>query len=584
MNNKEISEILREVGACYEILDKNRFRSVAYLRVADTIEHLSEDINYLYEKGKISEIPSVGKNIAGYLTELLTSKQVKHFNALKKKFPKAFFTLMKLPGFGSKTAYKLTNVLNITDKQNALNELEKAVLNHRISAIEGFGEKSEKDILLSIQKFKQKQDNKSGILLVRAKNIAGKYLEYLKMSEWVIEAHALGSLRRGKEMVGDIDIAVASNKPIKAIEHFIAYPQVASVIEKGVVAATVLLKNNLQIDLMVEPSQSFGALLQHFTGSKQHNIKLREIAIKKGMSLSEHGIKTKTKMIQIKNEQEFYQKIGMQWIPPELREDHGEIEAAQKKALPKLIELSDIKGDLHLHSNYNLKPAHDMGENSFQEIIHKAQAKKYQYVGFSEHNPSKKNTLNEIMLIMKARKLIIDKLKYSTKSTRVNIFNMLEIDILSDGSLALPDSVFEFIDAAIVSIHSSFNINQNDMTKRVLRGLAHPKVKIFAHPTTRLLGEREQIKLDWQAVFDYCKDHSIALEINSSPYRLDLPDDLIKKAIDNGNKLVINSDAHRISDMDLINYGVNQARRGWSQKYAILNTLEYNEIRKWLTG
>lgn len=585
MNNKQIAQSLREVAAVYTIKDENRFRIIAYERAAESIEHLAQELEDVWKEGKLKEIPGIGENIASYLDELFKNGHVKHFEQLKKNLPKAMFALLKLPGFGAKKAYKLAVKLKIKDNQDPYQALKQAANSHKISIIEGFGEKSEQEILQSLQSFYKKEAKLSRMLLFQAFEVAKRIVDYLKMSKYVDQVYPLGSLRRMFETVGDIDIAVSSDNPKEVIDHFTKYPSVERLLEKGEVTSSIVLKSGVQIDLMIQPPSGFGALLQHFTGSKQHNIKLREYALKKGVSLSEHGIKRGNELKKIKTEEEFYHKLGLPLIPPELREDRGEIEVAIKNSLPELVDISDIRGDLHVHSNYDLEPSHDLGENNFEEILKKAEELGYQYIAFSEHNPAlSNNSQDSINTIMKVRKQSIDKIIYSTKITRVKILNMLEVDILTNGELALPSNSFEYIDAMIVSIHSSFNMPRDAMTKRILKGLSFPKVKVLGHPTGRLLEKRESIQADWDLIFEFCSKKKIALEINANPYRLDLPDTLVKEALKYGCKFVIDTDAHRLVEMDLLKFGVSVARRGWAEKSDILNTLPYNEFREWLTG
>jgi len=324
--------------------------------------------------------------------------------------------------------------------------------------------------------------------------------------------------------------------------------------------------------------------LQHFTGSKHHNVALREYALKKGLSLSERGIKLLNddkKLIEFKKEEDFYKYLGLDWITPELRENLGEIELAQKNSLPNLVQLSDIKGDMHIHSDYPLDSSHDYGNASMEDMVQKAISLGYEYFGFSEHNPSVTNhSKNEIYTILERRKNKIEQIKESNKSIR--IINLLEIDILANGELALDEKSFDLIDAAIVSIHSSFNSPRDKMTKRILSGLAHPKAKIFAHPTGRLLNQRPGYDVDWDELFKFVAEQNKALEINAWPERLDLPDIMVKNAKDRGVKFVIDTDSHALSHMDNMFYGVSVARRGWCEKKHILNTLPASEFVAWI--
>jgi len=384
----------------------------------------------------------------------------------------------------------------------------------------------------------------------------------------------------------------------EVVDWFVNYPKKDKIIEKGPTGASIVLDNGRQVDLRVQKPLAYGAMLQYFTGSKNHNIHLREMALKQGLSLSEYGITRsaprerariatsaksgiKPAIYEFAREEEFYQALGTEWIPPELREDTGEIEASLVYKLPKLISLKDIKGDLHVHSNYPLEPSHDLGNNSFAEMISKAKKLGYSYIGFAEHSPSVNNhTSDQIYSILLKRKKIIEQLKLTSKVVRV--INLLEVDILSNGNLSIEDKSLDLLDGAIASVHSSFNQSKGQMTERILKALGNRHVRILGHPTGRLIGKREAYEADWLKIFNYCKNHNIALEINAWPDRLDLPDTLVRQAISIGTKLVISTDAHADDQMELMTFGVSVARRGWTQKSDILNTLGYNEFYLWL--
>jgi DNA polymerase (family 10) len=438
--------------------------------------------------------------------------------------------------------------------------------------------------------------------------IALELIAYLTKLKEVERVDILGSLRRKVATIGDIDLSIVTRDPKKVIAHFVQYPKVRKITDQGEKGATVLLSIGRQVDLRVQDPASYGAMLQYFTGSKHHNIKLREFALRKGLSLSEHGIKSVNKnaklhmpngkfnskkgLYEFKTEEAFYNAIGLDWMPPEMREDAGEIEAALRQAqgkpsgLPKLVELKNIKGDLHIHSSYDLEPSHDLGANSLEELLNEAANLNYSYIGLSDHNPSVGNhSQKEIMSIMKKRQETLRKRHTAwQKKTgkKVELFILLETDIQPSGELALPDAAFEFLDGTLVSIHSSFTMSKADMTQRILSGLSHPKAKIFAHPTARLLGERAGIDADWNNIFEFALKNNKALEINSWPQRLDLPDLLVRQAIKKGIKLVIDTDAHATREMNNMQYGIDVARRGWCEAKDILNTLEYTMLKQWL--
>jgi DNA polymerase (family 10) len=582
MTNMEIAELLRAVAASYQLKneEKNRFKIIAYQRAADAIEHASSELKDLWDDGKLKEVPGVGESIASHLDELFRTGGSKHFDSVMKGLPKEMFDLMEVPGIGAKTALKLVNKLGI----KSVSELEKAAKAGKIAILEGFGEESQADIVRSIEETKGRTKRH---LLPYAAGIAGEVINWLVKSNYVKRADSLGSLRRQASTVGDIDIAVATTNPQEALSHFVKYPKKTRVLEKGDRTASIILPGDVQVDVMVQPPDSYGALLQHFTGSKHHNIALREYALKKGLSLSEYGIKIKGKLEKFPSEEVFYKKLGMDYIPPELREDAGEIEAAVTHKLPNLVEIKDIKSDLQIHSDFDIETSHDIGESSMQEIVLKAEELGYEYLAFTEHNPShSKHNEREVLNLLKRKAEAIEKLNYSfvkSKCKRVKkVFNSLEIDILPDGGLAIPERALSLLDFALVSIHSSFRGSRDAMTKRVLTSLAYPKVKILAHPTTRKLNEREGIELNWPEIFEYCLKGEKWLEINADPARLDLPDTLVREAVKAGVKLTLGTDAHHKDGLNNMVFGVSVARRGWAEKTDIVNTRGLNEFEKML--
>jgi DNA polymerase (family X) len=586
MSNQELAKLLRNVAAAYTIKDERKFhfQIVAYQNAADTINGLTKEVKDFYKEGRLEEIPGIGQTLMSRLEELFKKGKVSHFEWALKGIPKAVFPLLDVPSFGPKKAYRLIKEFNLNDPNSILGDLEKVAKANKIAPLKGFGEKSQDDILRVITEFRQGAGKTTRMTLPYAQEVADKIVKYMRTCPAVLGIEPLGSLRRQVATIGDIDLAAASSDPKAVLEHFTQYPYMERVIEKGDVSSSILTSGGKQIDLLIQPPQRFGSLLQHFTGSKSHNVHLREYALRKGLSLSEYGIKyikEKDRSLKFDTEEKFYEAIGLPWIPPEIREDQGEIEAAENNKLPILIELSDIKGDLHLHSNYPIEPSHDLGKNSFAEILAKADKLGYEYVGFSEHNPSQaKHSPEQIYEILQKRNEKIEQIKSEIKNVR--IFKLLETDILPNGTLAIDNKSLGILDASVVAVHSVFNMNKNDMTKRVIAGLSHKKAKILAHPTGRILNERPGYELDWEKIFEFCKANNKALEINSWPDRLDLPDSIIRSAVNAGVKMVINTDSHAVWQMDLEKYGVSMARRGWATKNDILNTLSYNEFLDWL--
>lgn len=617
MNNREISKILNQVAAAYTVLGENRFKIIAYERASEIIGKSNVEVKELWQEGKLDSLPGIGKAMMSHMDELFKSGKVKHFDSIFKKLPSGMFTLIEIPGFGPQKAYKLAKIFKLNNANTAVKILLGAAKSGKIADLDGFGAKSQRDIIEALEAYTKGQTKEVRMPLPYAYAIAEKIINYLRECKDVSEAFPLGSLRRFVSTIGDIDIAVSTDNTNAVLDWFLKYPKKSAIIEKGPRGATIQLESGSKIDLRVQKPQSFGSMLQYFTGSKQHNIRLRELALKKGLSLNEYGIKLlnksvkrlatseqnfnkENKIYEYAQEENLYNALGLNWIAPELREDRGEIEAAHRRyavagkpsvnaqdkssGLPNLVDLNDIKGDLHVHSNYNIEPSHDLGASSVEELLKRASELGYEYLGISDHNPSTGNhTPGRIISIMKARKSNFAHFLSSIKSVRTHLFTMMEIDILKDGKLAIPEEAFEYLDAGIVSIHSGFNMNKENMTKRILQGLSHPKAKIFAHPSGRLLGKRVGYDVNWDELFKYCGSNNKALEINSFPERLDLADDLVREAIKKSVRLVINTDSHDKSHMSLMKYGVYVARRGWAQKDDILNCLSYNSMSKWLS-
>lgn len=597
MTNLEIADLLNAVSAAYKLKggSGSQFKVVAYERAADAVEHLSSEAKDLWDEDKLEEVAGIGKSIASHLDGIFKTGKSKHFEKIMGDLPPAMFELLKVSGIGPKTAFRLAKELKINPKE-PLSDLAQKAKKGMISELDGFTELTEEGIVKSL---KEVQGKSKRMLLPYASELALEIIEWLKSNENIKEARPLGSLRRKASTVGDIDIAVAARDPVEALEHFCSYPNATRVIEKGDRSASIMLPGDRRADIIASETDAYGALLQHFTGSKHHNVALREYALKHNLSLSDYGIyvidaKGNKKLNKIKTEKEFYARLGMQWIPPELREDRGEIEAALNNKLPNLIELKDVRSDLHMHSNFDIETSHDLGQSSMQEHIDKASGLGYEYIAFTEHNPSKsKHGDTQIIELIKRKKEIINEINYSQVKTSekvsnkkekgvIKVFNSLEIDMLTKGGLSVPEKGLDLLDFALASIHLSFRLSKRKMTDRVITSMEHPKVKIFAHPTGRKLNEREGVELDWEKLFDFCKSHDKWIEINASPSRLDLPDILVKEAVENGVKLTMGTDAHHIDQMDLMEYGISVARRGWASSEDVVNTRSLKEFEEML--
>lgn len=604
MSNSELAKLLRSVAAAYEIKhpkDKNnRFRIIAYERAAEAIDHSTTEIKDLWEDDKLDQVPGIGSAIGEHINELFKTGEIKHFEELFEGLPPAMFEIIQIPGIGPKRAYKLSKELGITKVQGAIQKLIHAAEKGKIRELEGMGEQSELQILETIREVKEKSKR---FPLPYAQAVADEILKYMQKNPHVKRIDTLGSLRRQVSTIGDVDIAIASEEPEEIINHFTNYPKKTKLIEAGQATAAILVAGGIHIDLMIQPSEAYGALLQHFTGSKEHNVALRTFAQTKGLSLSEYGISPTSKRGRLKepprtkrrplkelklfdSEQEFYKALGLDWIPPELRENTGEIEAALEHKLPDLVEPKDLRGDLHLHSSIPSQTSHDAGAHSPAEMAQEAERLGYEYIALTEHNPRLDKSEDKIIDVLKRKKENIEQINTRRGSSREKrlkkVFNSLEVDVRPNGELALPQKAFDHLDFIVAAIHSSFRGTREKQTKRILRALEYPKVKILAHPTGRMLGAREGMEVNWSKVFEVCVKKNIWLEINSWPERLDLPDTLVREAIAVGAKLVISTDSHARDQMELIRYGVSVARRGWAQKKDIVNTLGYNDFVKLL--
>lgn len=609
VTNQEIVQLLRNMAAALLIKGENRFRIIAYEKAADSVEHLTSELKDYWDEGKLKDVPGIGDTLASHIDELFRTGKVAHFERTFHGLSPALFTFLLIPGIGPKRAHRLTQEFHITDPKTAVAELEQVAKSGKIAVLPGWGEKSQSEVLAAIEAYKKGQIKEKRMNLPFADVLAQEVIAFVYTLPGVKQVDVLGSLRRKVATIGDIDLAAATIYPEKTAEQFVRYPKVKKIIDQGPKGATVLLSVGRQVDLRVQQPVSYGSMLQYFTGSKNHNIRLREFALKQGLSLSEHGIKVigKSKILNPKSknynkdrniyeydtEEGFYNAVGLPWIPPEIREDRGEIEIALQGKLPHLVETSDLKGDLHIHSNYDLQPSHDVGSSSFEELLDEAAGLGYEYIGISDHNPSLGNhSESEVVEILHKRREMFEHIYNSwskrvkpfnsTQGNRVQMFIMLEVDILPTGKLALPEKAFAYVDAVVISVHSRFDMSREAMTKRILNGLSHPKAKIVGHPTGRLLGSRESYEVNWEKIFEFCKNKQKALEINSWPERLDLPDMLVYEAVKKGVQLIISTDSHDKKHMQLMPFGVSVARRGWAQPQDILNTLPYNEFKKWL--
>ncbi len=571
--NKEVITMLKEILAAMEVKDFNNFRVRAYQNAISILENLTVSIQDLWENKRLGEIPGIGPGIEAHLNEFFTEGSVNEFEEIKKDLPEGMFSLIGLRGIGAKRAYKLALAFKLDKREDALEKIKIAAEKGKIQILEGFGEKMEKAILEAVEEQKLTKNKKIRFLLPQAEEIVERIKEYMKGCEFVIEMEACGSFRRKNATIGDLDIPISTKEPEKVINYFLDFPEIAEVLVVGDKKASVVLTNEVQVDIRVSEPQSYGSMLQYFTGSKQHNILLRNFALNKGMSLSEYGIKKGDTLKEFSDEKGFYNELGLPLIPPEIRNGNNEIDFAQKNSLPRLIELNDIKGDLHSHTNFS------DGVDTLEDMVESAKKLGYEYIGITDHAPSiQSRGLGTVLKIISDTRKKIDEINSSQND--IKVFFGYEVNILVDNSLSLPDDILKNLDYVIAGIHSGFSQDRETVTKRILSAIENPYVSIISHPSGRMLNERDPADPDWNKVFSAARDNNVLLEINSQPSRLDLPDDLIKIAIDWGVDLVINSDAHSMSELNFMKYGIYMARRGWAEKKNIVNSLKYDEFVK----
>jgi len=566
-------------------MDGVQFKPRAYEKAALEIESLDTEAKEIYEKGGIDalmNIPGVGKGIAEHLRDLFEKGHFKEYEDLRKKMPVSISELTAVEGVGPKMVKTLWEKLKIRN----LEDLEKAAKAGKIKVLEHFGEKSEQKILKGIEFLK-----KSG-----GRRVLGHVFSEIKALEKAIQefpetdtAIVAGSVRRRKETIGDIDILVASSKPEKVMERFVGLPFVAHIYAHGKTKTAVKLKNGLDADLRVVPAESFGSALNYFTGSKDHNVALREIAVKKGYKLNEYGLWKGRKMVAGKTEEEIYTALGLRYIEPEMRENTGEIEAARlgrsgilkevrSPMLPKLIDYGDLKGDLQTQTNWT------DGENSIEEVAKAAMDAGLEYIAITDHTKSLAMTggSDEMKLLKQMTEIARINKKFSIQYSAFKILMGAEVNIGKDGTLDISDEVLAKLDIVGASVHSHFNLSRAEQTKRVIRAMENPNVDIIFHLTGRLINKRGPIELDIGEIIKAAKRTGTILEINAFPDRADIKDEYVRKCIEAGVKMSIDSDAHSVEHFKLLDFGVAQARRGWAEKKDIINTLPVEKMLKML--
>ncbi len=557
-HNADIAAAFEEIADLLEIENANPFRVRAYRNAARVVGGLPREAAAMLAGGEdLAELPGIGKDLAGKIAELVKTGDTAVLQDLHRHTPQGLVELLRLPGLGPKKVRALHDQLHV----ETVAQLHRALKDGRVADLAGFGEQTEKRLLQALE---TKPASSGRMKLAVAAQYAEPLADYLRKCPGIGAVAIAGSYRRGRETVGDIDIVAAAEDAAPVMERFIAFPETARVVSRGPTRSTILLRSGLQVDLRVVAAESYGAALVYFTGSKAHNIAIRLIGLKRGLKNNEYGAFRGKRRVSGETEESVYRAIGLPWIAPELREDRGEIEAARTKTLPDLVEVRDLRGDLHAHTT-----ATD-GHDSLRDMVLGAKAMGYEYVAITEH--SRHLTVAHGLDPARLAKQIAQIDAINRQRPGIHVLKGIEVDILEDGSLDLPDSILVRLDLVVAAVHSKFNLSRARQTERILRALDHPYVTILAHPSGRLIGEREPYDVDMASILKKAKDRGRFMELNAHPDRLDLLDSQCRMARDLGVLVSINTDAHSIDDYANMRFGVGQARRGWLGKQDVLNT------------
>ncbi len=568
MINQQIARIFNRIADLLEIKGENPFRVRAYRNAARTIESLGKNLQEMVEqKQDLTSLPGIGKDLAGKINEIVETGNLSKLEELEKRVPPGLVELLKVEGLGPKRIKVLHDKLGIT----RLEELRDAASQNRIRELPGFGKKLE-DLILKGVVLAKKEGRRFRWSL--AESYVTEILDHLKKAPGLKNVQVAGSFRRKKETVGDLDILVTASEPGKVIEHFVRFPGIKNVISQGRTRSTVILSSDLQIDLRAVEKESYGSALHYFTGSKAHNIAIRTIAQKAGLKINEYGIFKRDRRIAGREEADIFKAVGLTFIEPELRENRGEIQAARAGRLPHLITLKDIRGDLHMHTTWS------DGRYSVEEMAEAARALGYSYIAITDH--SKRMTITKGL---DDRRLLaqgdeIDRVRRNIRD--ITVLKGIEVDILEDGSLDLSDEALSTLDIVLAAVHSKFKLSREKQTRRIMRALDNPYVNVIAHPTGRLLGEREAYQVDMERVMEKALERGCFLELNSQPARLDLNDVNLKMARDMGVRIAISTDSHNTDSLRFMRYGINQARRGWLEPQDVINARPLDKLLKLL--
>jgi len=562
IGNDAIAKVLDEIGDLIELKGENVFRAVTYRAAARAIRDLREPLSKLVEEKRLKEIPKVGPSVAEAIEQLVTTGRSKRHEELQAAVPPGLLTLLRVPGVGPATARTIYDHLKIT----SIDELEEAAKDHRLLQLPKIQAKTEENILKSIAALKQRTGRS---LLHEARAAANEMVAYLRAATGAERISIAGSLRRYRETIGDVDIVVASESAAPIMEAFVRGPTVERILAQGETKSSVVVSRGLQIDLRVVPPASYGAALLYFTGSKEHNVRLRGLALRRKLLLNEYGLyrvgaEARGQEIAAETEEDVYGALGLDWIPPELREDRGEIDAAAAHALPKLVGVDQVRGDLHTHTSWT------DGRDPLADMARRAKAKGYAYLAVTDHSPGLGMTYGLSPERIQAR--LAEAARLNAELAPFRIIVGTEVDIRANGKLDYPDEILAKLDIVSASVHSSFAQTREQMTARVTGAMRHPLVTAVSHPTGRLLEKREAHAVDLDAVIAAAVETGTWIEVNGGPERLDLPDTWIRKAIERGATLVTNSDAHAIEELEWMDLAIGTARRGWATEGSIVNT------------
>ena len=567
VDNEGVAAVLDEIGDLIELKGENVFRAVTYRQVARSIRDLREPVALLLEQGRLGEIPKTGPSVTEAITQLIQNGESKRHAELKAAVPEGLITLLRVPGVGPATARIIHKELGIT----SIDELEEAAKSGRLRQLPKIQAKTEENILKSITSLKQRTGRS---LIHHARDAANEMIETLRKLG-VDQISVAGSVRRYRETIGDIDLLVPAADAAPIMKAFTSAPSVERILAQGDTKSSGIVGRGLQIDLRVVPPESWGAAMVYFTGSKEHNVRLRGLALKKKLLLNEYGLyrvgaEARGQEIASKTEEEVYDALALTWIPPELREDHGEIDAALAHSLPALATVADIKGDLHTHTNWT------DGRDTLEAMARRAKAKGYAYMAVTDHSPGLGLTMGLDPERIAAR--VKEAAALNAELAPFRILVGTDVDIRANGGLDYPDEILKGFDIVSASVHSAFGQTKDVMTKRILDAMRNPYVTAFSHPTGRLLERRDPYEVDLAKVIAGAKETGTWLEVNGGPERLDLPDIWVRKATEAGVRLVLNSDAHRVEELDWIEYATANARRGWITKASIANALPLNDM------